>query len=564
MGRCIRIVAACRKLVVMGFSAILVLACQCHKQRGGQVTMIVKNARVWTGSEEKPWAEAIAVAGSRILAVGSSEKISPLAAPATEVIDGQGKMVVPGFIDCHVHFLEGGFRLASVQLRDAATPEEFIRRIKAYAAQVGPGVWITGGDWDHALWGGELPSCHWIDSVSTKNPVWVSRLDGHMALANSLAMRAAGIGPGTTDVEGGTIVRDPHGRPTGIFKDNAMALIDRVVPEPDREQRERALQAAMDYVASQGVTTVHHMGSWDDLELFAASHAAGKLTTRIYAAVPLATAHLLASRLRSQGQGDDWLRIGMLKGFVDGSLGSHTAAFFEPFTDAPSDSGLLVNSPEDLYRWIRQADSAGLQVAVHAIGDRANAILLDIYERVAAEHGPRDRRFRIEHAQHLRPADIPRFAQLGVIASMQPYHAIDDGRWAEKVIGPERIKTTYAFRLLLDHKALVVFGSDWYVAPPSPLLGIYAAVTRRTIDGKNPGGWVPEQKITVEEALRAYTAEAAYASFEETKKGTLEPGKLADFVVLDRDITRVPPEEIAEAKVLMTVVGGKVVFPRRE
>ncbi|MGQ9560760.1 MAG: amidohydrolase [Candidatus Oleimicrobiaceae bacterium] len=564
MARCIRVRTACRGWELLVFSAILVLVCQCHKQRSGQVTMIIQNARVWTGSEERPWAEAIAVAGSHIMAVGSSEEISRLATPATEAIDGQGKMVVPGFIDCHVHFLEGGFRLSSVQLRDAATPAEFIRRIKTYAAQVGPGVWITGGDWDHALWGGELPSCHWIDSVSTENPVWVSRLDGHMALANSLAMRAAGIDSGTLDVEGGTIVRDQHGKPTGIFKDNAMALIDRVVPEPERAQKERALQAAMDYVASQGVTSVHHMGSWDDVQLFATARAAGKLTTRIYAAVPLATVQLLADRLRSQGPGDDWLRIGMLKGFVDGSLGSHTAAFFQPFTDAPSDSGLLVNTPEELYHWVRQADSARLQVAVHAIGDRANAILLDIYEKVAAQHGPRDRRFRIEHAQHLRPTDIPRFAQLGVIPSMQPYHAIDDGRWAEKVIGAERIKTTYAFRSLLDHRAAVVFGSDWYVAPPSPLLGIYAAVTRRTIDGKNPRGWVPEQKIGVEEALRAYTAQAAYASFEETKKGTLQPGKLADFVVLDRDITRVPPEEIAEAKVLMTVVGGKVVFPKRE
>jgi predicted amidohydrolase YtcJ len=543
--------------------ALLTFTCRQDSEDKVRPTLIVTNARIWTGCETQPWAEAIAVANERIVSVGSSEEVGRLAGATTRVIDAQGKMVVPGFIDCHVHFLEGGFRLSSVQLRDASTPAEFIKRIKAYAEQVGPGVWITGGDWDHALWGGELPTHQWIDSVSTRNPVWVRRLDGHMALANSLAMQAAGVSAKTPDVAGGTIVRDAQGNPTGIFKDNAMVLIDRVVPEPDQTQRERALQAAMSYVASQGVTSVHHMGTWDDLALFRRVHDAGKLITRIYAAVPLTTAQLLAKEVRAHGRGDEWLRIGMLKCFVDGSLGSHTAAFFEPFTDTPGDSGLLVNAPEDLLRWVSQADSAGLQVAVHAIGDRANALLLDIHAQVAARNGPRDRRFRIEHAQHLRPADIPRFAQLEVIASMQPYHAIDDGRWAEKVIGPERIKTTYAFRSLIDSGAHLVFGSDWYVAPPSPLLGIHAAVTRRTIDGRNPDGWVPEQKITVEEALRAYTASAAYASFEEAEKGTLEPGKLADFAVLDRDIMRIPPEEIAEAKVVMTVVGGKTVFEGR-
>lgn len=546
--------------VVPILGVLLAAGCQGPKQKRAAITVVVKNARVWTGCTAVPWAEALAVAGDRIAAVGTTERVLALACPSSEIIDAQGNLVVPGFIDCHVHFLEGGFHLSSVQLRDAATPAEFIHRIKAYAEEVGPGVWITGGDWDHALWGGRLPTHEWIDSVSSRNPVWVSRLDGHMALANRLAMQIAGIHAATPDVEGGTIVRDAEGNPTGIFKDNAMGLIDRMVPSPDLRQKERALVAAMEYVASQGVTTVHQMGTWEDLEVFEHAHATGSLLTRIYAAVPLASASQLAARVRQSGRGDEWLRIGMLKGFVDGSLGSHTAAFFEPYSDAPTDSGLLVNTPEDLYRWISQADSAGLQVAVHAIGDRANALLLDIYARVVAERGPRDRRFRIEHAQHLRPCDIPRFSQLGVIASMQPYHAIDDGRWAEGVIGPQRCKTTYAFRSLHDQGARVVFGSDWYVAPPSPLLGIYAAVTRRTIDGKNPDGWIPEQKITVEEALRAYTVQAAYASFEEGLKGSIEPGKLADFVILDRDITRIPPEEIFQARVLMTVVGGKVVF----
>ena len=263
------------------------------------------------------------------------------------------------------------------------------------------------------------------------------------------------------------------------------------------------------------------------------------------------------------GRGDEWLRIGALKGFVDGSLGSHTAAMLAPFTDAPTDTGLFVSTPEQLYAWTEGADAAGLHVIVHAIGDRAIRTQLDVFERVAREHDaggrPRDRRFRIEHAQHVAPADLPRFARLGVIASMQPYHAIDDGRWADRVIGPERARTTYAFRSLLDAKATIAFGSDWFVAPPVPLEGIYAAVTRRTLDGAHPGGWVPEQKITVEEALRAYTRAGAFAEFAERDRGTLEPGKLADFVLIDRDLTRVAPETIRDARILLTVVGGRAV-----
>jgi predicted amidohydrolase YtcJ len=533
-----------------------------HYAGGTMITLTLINGRVWTGNPSQPEAEAVVIAGDRIVAVGRTADIG---GAGGEVVDLGGRFVVPGFIDAHIHFLDGGFRLASVQLRDAATREEFVARIKAFTATVPPGTWITGGDWDHTLWGGELPRRDWIDAVTPNHPVWVNRLDGHMALANSAALRAVGVTREVADVEGGEVVRDARRELTGVLKDNAMDLVAAKVPPAPDALKDRALDAAMRHVAAQGVTTVHNMGSWDDLDVFDRAARAGRLGTRIYAAVPLGTWEKLrdavaAKRYGPEGRGDAWLRFGALKGFVDGSLGSHTAAFHQPFTDAPGERGLFVTPPEDLYTRISGADKAGLHVAVHAIGDRANTTLLDIFERVARENGPRDRRFRIEHAQHLSPADIPRFGALGVIASMQPYHAIDDGRWAERVIGP-RSRTTYAFRSLLDAGARLAFGSDWYVAPPTPLEGIYAAVTRRTFDDKHPDGWVPEQKITVEEALKAYTQTGAFASFEENAKGTIAPGMLADLTVIDRDLRTIPAPEIRHARIVRTMVGGRAVFP---
>jgi predicted amidohydrolase YtcJ len=526
------------------------------------VTLSIINGRVWTGVPARPWAEAVALSDGRIAAVGSNDEIRALTGVSARVIDARGGLVAPGFIDSHVHFLSGGMSLASVQLRDARTPAEFISRIKTFALSVQPGVWITGGDWDHQNWGGELPASSWIDSVTPNNPVWINRLDGHMALANGAAMRAAKVPLTGGDITGGTIVRDAYGHPTGIFKDNAQDLIDPAVPDATSAMQDRALDAAMTYVAERGVTSVDHMGTWSDLAVFERARNAGKLRTRIYASVPLSTWARLRDTIAARGHGDSWLRIGGLKGFVDGSLGSHTAAMMEPFTDAPGDTGLLVNTPEDLYTWTSNADKAKLHVIVHAIGDRAIDLQLNIFERVEGENGPRDRRFRIEHAQHLAPRDIPRFAQLGVIPSMQPYHAIDDGRWAEKVIGPERAKTTYAFRSLRDSGARLAFGSDWFVAPATPLEGIYAAVTRRTLDDKHPNGWVPEQKIGVEDALRAYTTGGAFASFEENEKGSLAPGMLGDVVIVDRDLTAIPPETIREARIMYTIVGGRIIFDR--
>jgi predicted amidohydrolase YtcJ len=494
------------------------------------------------------------------VAVGSREDVEKLKSPATQVIDAGEGVVVPGLIDSHIHLIDGGSRLSSVQLRDAKSREEFTRRLAEYAKMQPAGTWITGGDWDHSLWGGELPSREWIDAVTPNNPVWINRLDGHMSLANTAAMNAAKIGDDVKDVDGGEIVRDAAGRPTGIFKDNAMGPIDRAQPDSTMQQLLDATVAAMDFLAERGVTAVHHLGTFQQLEVFRIAQRRGLLKTRIYACTPLEQWQRLANEVRDRGRGDEWLKIGGLKGYVDGSLGSHTAAFLQPFSDAPADRGLLVNTAEDLERWTADADRAGLQVVVHAIGDRAIRLQLDVFERVAKANGPRDRRFRIEHSQHIAPDDVPRFAKLGVIASMQPYHAIDDGRWAERFIGAERSETTYAFRSLLDSGARLAFGSDWYVAPPTPMEGLFAAVTRRTLDGKHPGGWVPAQKISVEEALRAYTIDAAYAAFSESSLGSLEPGKLADLVVLKRDVFKVPAEELNTVPIAATIVGGKIMY----
>jgi predicted amidohydrolase YtcJ len=525
---------------------------------------LVVYGRVWTGDSTRPWAGAVASRGDTILAVGDSAEVAPLVGGKTERIEAGQGLVAPGFMDGHVHLLSGGFQLASVDLRDAATPEEFTRRIRAFAATLQPGEWITGGDWDHEKWPGTpLPDRAWIDSVTPRNPVFVNRLDGHMAVANSLALAAAKLDRAAAEIPGGTIVRRKDGELTGVLKDEAMNPVYRVIPEPSPSQLDSALARAMRHAASLGVVGVSSVStSWADIAALERARARGALTLRVSNYIPLAAWHSMADSVKAHGPGDDWIRSAGVKGFVDGSLGSTTALMFATYRDAPNTRGLFVTPEDSLRRWIGAADSAGLQVAVHAIGDRANALLLDIYDSVFRAHGPRDRRFRVEHAQHLRAADIPRFAALGVIPSMQPYHEADDGRWAAKRIGPELMKGTYAFRSLLDSGARLAFGSDWTVAPLDPLPGIKAAVTRQTLDGKYPEGWVPEQKITVQEALRAYTAGNAYAVFAEGSRGVLKPGYRADLVVLDRDITRVAPPIIEEAKVVATVVGGRVVFRR--
>ncbi len=526
-------------------------------------SLVVRDARVWTGNADQPWAEAVASRGDSIIAVGSNTEIEALIGEDTEVISVTGSMLVPGFIDTHVHFIASGSGLASVQLRDAATPEEFSARIGEFAKNVDPGEWIMYGDWDHTLWGGELPRRDWIDDVTPDNPVWVYRLDGHMALANSAALALSGVDADSADIDGGTIVRYEDGRPTGLLKDNAMIMVEEAIPEAAAAKLDREARAAMEHVAGNGVTSVHDMAGWQSLATYRRAQERGEMLTRIYSVVPLRDWEKLRDEVAAKGTGDEWLRVGGLKGFMDGSLGSHTAAMLEPFTDEPEDKGFLINDLDDMRDWVTGADAAGLQIMVHAIGDSAIRDLLDVFLDAVETNGERDRRFRMEHAQHIAPEDVERFAVQKIIASMQPYHAIDDGRWAEEVIGPERAKTTYAFRSLIDAGATVTFGSDWSVAPATPIEGIYAAVTRQTLDGANPGGWVPEQTVTVEQSLHAYTTAAAYSSFEENIKGMLKPGMLADFVLLDRDLTQIDPEAIRDTEILRTVVGGEVVYSRR-
>ncbi len=524
----------------------------------GPAPDLIVLGRVWTGDRTAPWAQGVAIRGDRILALGDRDTILAMATSGTVTLDNGTNLVTPGLQDGHTHLFGGGFQLQSVDLRDASSPEEFIRRIAAFATTVGEGVWIQGGTWDHERWpGATLPAAAWIDSVTGNTPVFVSRLDGHMALANSAAMRLAGVTSATPTPPGGEIVRDRNGNPTGVFKDAAMDLVASAIPSPNAEQLDSALAGAMRHAASLGVTAVSHVSaSWEEVAALRRARDQGRLTLRVTVYTPLAGWREAAESLRVSGPGDEWLRVAGVKGFVDGSLGSTTALFEDPYTDARGTSGLFVTPEDSLRRWIAAADSAGLQVAVHAIGDRANAILLDVYDSVARAHGPRDRRFRIEHAQHLRPVDIERMARFGVLASMQPYHAIDDGRWAEKRIGRDRIRTTYAFRSLLDAGAELAFGSDWPVAPLRPAEGLYAAVTRRTLDGWNPEGWVPAERITLEEALRAYTAANARATFHEEDLGVLRVGALADLVLFDRDLFQVPPGQIREAAVKNTVVGG--------
>ena len=535
-------------------------------KRGRKADAVYRNGRVWTGDDDRPWATALALSGQTLLAVGDDEDVRAVSGPATKVVDLGGRLVTPGFVDAHTHAVSSGLQLLSVDVAGTRSPEEFAERVRAYAARLPEGRWIVGGGWDHESWpGAPLPTRQLLDAAAPRNPVFLLRLDGHMAVVNSRALGLAGITRDTKDPAGGAIVRDATGEPAGVVKDSAMLPVQAAIPAPSEADYDAAVDAALAEVARNGVTSIHDIGTWDELAAFERARRSNRMSVRVYFRTPLADWERHAKVLAERGPGDEWVRLGGLKAFMDGSLGSTTAAFFEPYLDAPETTGLFSDEmadPKTFYARMRGADRAGLQLAIHAIGDRANAVLVDMFERVARDNGPRDRRFRVEHAQHLRQAEIGRIARDRIIASMQPYHAIDDGRWAGKRLDGRRLRGTYAFRSLLDMGAPLAFGSDWPVAPIDAIAGMYAATTRRTLDDKNPDGWIPEQKIAIEEALRAFTLGGAYAAFEEEVKGRLAPGYLADFVVLSSDLFAVDPVKLRDVRVERTIVGGRQVFPK--
>jgi predicted amidohydrolase YtcJ len=546
---------------------------QCAGPATGPADLILVNGRIWTVDRTRPEAQALAIWRDRILAVGTDDEMRALAGPKTQIIDARNRRVTPGFYDSHVHLLSSGQRLSQVALKDAADEAEFGKRLVEFDRKLSRDRWLIGGEWDHdRAFGGQLPTAELIDKYVSDRPVFLRRYDGHMGVANSRALKMAGITAATADPSGGVIYRKPNSKePSGLLRDNAMDLLDRLIPEPSEEEIIEAVKAALAECRQCGVTSVQDMDGSDAatrrrlFRLYQQLARSGRMMLRIDFRWPIALWNEVARLGVGADFGNEYVRIGGVKGFMDGSIGSSTAKMFSPFVNEPNSTGVWVTSREKMQEWVTGADKAGLSVAIHAIGDQANAVLLDIFQEAERQNGPRDRRFRIEHAQHLRPVDYPRFARLGVIASMQPYHTIDDGRWVEGRIGKERCASSYALRSLLDARAPLAFGSDWSVAPIDALLGIDAAVNRRTLNGKHPEGWFPEQKITVAEAIEGYTMGSAFAGFQEMDRGSLLPGKLADLVVLSRDILE-PAERdhIADTSVVMTIVGGKVVYEKRD
>lgn len=523
------------------------------------------NGKIYTVNDKQPLAETVIVQNGKIIFVGSNIEAQKIIDNRTEIVDLKGKLMLPGFIDDHTHFISGGFYLLGLNLRPAKSTEEFKSILKNYI-DAHHGKWITGGNWDHEAWEKkDLPTKEMIDSFSPNTPVFIDRFDGHMALANSYALKLAGITKNTKNPDGGTIVVDPQtGEPTGILKDNAMSLIYSIIPDASEEEIYKASLAALDEARKNGVTSVQDITYKNDLITYQKLEKEKKLTCRIYTRLPIADYKNLIDAGIQFNFGDDMIKLGSLKAFADGSLGSSTAWFFDKYNQDTTTYGLPMDIVTDgrLERWAMDADKNKLQISTHAIGDRANAFMLDLYEKIENTNPKWDRRFRIEHAQHIRKQDINRFAKLNVIASAQPYHCIDDGVWAAKRIGDERIKDAYPFKSFLEAGVKLCFGSDWTVAPLNPILGIYAAVTRRTLDDKNPNGWIPEQKIGVEDAIKCYTINNAYAAFEENIKGSIEPGKVADLVVLSDDILTIDPTKIRDVNVDMTIFNGELIYQR--
>jgi predicted amidohydrolase YtcJ len=533
--------------------------------------LVLRGGPVMVADEAGTRHEALAVRGDRVMAAGTAAEIAPLIGPGTRVVELGGRLVTPGFNDAHVHFAAGGLSMLDVPLLGTASLAGIEARVRDAAARTPRGEWITGRGWDHTrlpaaeLGPGGWPTRAALDRAAPDHPVYLRRVDGHTGWANSAALRLAGVTAATPDPDGGEIVRDATGEPTGILKETAQGLVARVVPPPSPDRLRRGVEAALELAASSGVTSVQTDATAADLVLYQQLRDEGRLTVRVYAWRPL-TREVIESyrRLGIRAPfGDAWLRVGLLKAYVDGTLGSRTAYMLEPFSDDPGTRGILTLPAAELDALVLAAHEAGLQLAIHAIGDGGNRLVLDAIERVAGHaHAARH---RIEHAQVIAAADLPRFRRLGVIASMQPTHATSDMRWVEERIGQARaVAGAYAWRSLLDAGATVIFGTDFAVEPLPPVEGLYSAVTRQSREqpGEPPGGWIPGERLTLQEAVRLYTAGSAYGEFQEAVKGTLEPGMLADLVVWDRDLLRVPAREILAARPVLTVVGGRIVFER--
>ena len=528
-------------------------------------SLLLINGVIYTGDAARPRVGAVAILGESIVAIGSTQELRQLAGPGTRIVDLHGRFAMPGFNDAHIHLASGGQAKLAVELEGARSLAEVQQRIRSRLGEYGANEWITGRGWDHTLWPVQkFPTRQDLDAVSRSHPMVFRRIDGHVAVANSLALRLAGITKGTKDPPGGSIERDAAGEPTGMLKENAMGLVSEKVPPPNASQQRRGILLALADAAACGVTSLQDNSTWEDFLVYEQLKKEGKLTARITEWLPFLEPlpHLEEMRRRG-GTSDPWLRTGVLKMVVDGSLGSRTAAMLAPYSDDPSSRGILRIGPEELKQMSVERDKAGFQLAFHAIGDRANRVALDAFAAVRAANGPRDRRDRIEHAQVVAPEDLGRFVELGVIASMQPVHQSTDMRWAEERLGPARLGGAYAWHSLLARGVPLAFGTDYPVESVNPMRGLYACVTRELPGGGPPGGWQPQEKVSLDECIRAYTAGSAYAEFEEGKKGQILPGQLADIIVLSADVTRISPREIFNTEVLQTFVGGRLVYEKK-
>lgn len=543
--------------VISGFSALGAA------EEGLMADLVLFNGKIFTVDAAMPWATAVAIRDGKFVAVGKDEEIKKLVGKNTEVIDLQGKLVLPGFNDAHLHFASGGLYLLGIDLRPARDEKEFVSILKEYIKKLPKGEWVTGGNWDHENWPSKKhPGKELIDAITPDRPVLLQRLDGHMALANSLALKLAGINRGTPNPQGGEIVKDKKtGEPSGILRDNACDLVNAVIPPLTRARREQAIRTAIRHAQELGVTSIQDNSSREDLEIYQELLAKGELGVRVNA---WRDSNCIADFSRigiGAAFGGPFLRLGVIKIFVDGSMGAGTALFFEPYADDPQTCGLPIYKENELNALVLAVDKAGLQIAAHAIGDKANAWILNALAQARLENGVRDSRHRVEHAQVVRPEDIARFRELAVIASIQPSHCIDDMRWAEKRIG-SRVNNAYRFASFLKSGVHLAFGTDWDVEPLDPRLGIYAAVSRELPAGGPAGGWHPDEKLSLAEAIEIYTLGSAYAEFQEKMKGSIVPGKWADLAVMEKNLFEIPKKDILKTAVAMTILAGKIIYKK--